>query len=368
MKPLQNNWHILALITLTLFGFCLRLYNLTWQCLMVDETVTQDIAARSTIDIIFWALTIDCNPPTYYLLSHWSSMALGGVSWFSIRIPAVIFGTLAIPLSYFVGKQVQGKTLGLLVASMVSFMFPFVFYAQNARAYSMVLCAFLGFTLFWLKLMEEDRRTITIIGCSIFAAACMYSHYFSIVPLVVAMTILFLKDRAPAIKTTLLAAILFSPLAILSNPLNLISRAAPEAIPGYAMLTPDHQWWITPAQMAMYLPNELLCWSWLILLPLAGYAAYRYREGPARSFIAISVISCSALVCLASITNLSPRYAILTSPLPILAAMYPIAELIDNQKTVGRKTALFALIIFTIAVLNFGSLQSWFTFNICPLI
>ena len=368
MTSIRNNWHIIAIAIITFFGLLIRLYNLTWQCLAVDEVVTFNIASRTSLDIIRWALTVDCNPPTYYLLAHWSSVILGGVSWFSIRIPAVIFGTLAIPMSYFVGKQVHGKTLGLLVATLISFMFPFVFYAQDARAYSLVLCAFLGFTYYWLMLVDGDRCIVTVAACSVFAALCMYAHYYAIIPLAIATLILLWKKRKPALQVIAITGALISPLAILSNPWNLISRAAPEIIPGYAMLTPEHQWWISPIQMATYLPNELLCWSWLVLLPLAAYAFYRYREGPIRYLAIIAVGSCLALVGIAFVSNLSPRYALLVAPLLIGAAMYPIAEIIDKQSTAGRKVALFALVVFVIAIFNYGSLLSWFTFNVCPLI
>jgi hypothetical protein len=247
-------------------------------------------------------------------------------------------------------------------------MFPFVLYAQNARGYSLVLCAFLGFTYFWLMLVDGDRGIGTMAGCSIFAALCMYSHYYAIIPLTIAMTILLWKNRNTALKVIALSGILVTPLALLSNPWNLISRAAPEAIPGYAMLTPEHQWWISPLQMATFLPNELLCWSWLALLPLAAYAGYQYRKGPVRYMLLIAGGSCAALIGISFISNLSPRYALLISPLLIITAMYPIAETIDRRSTNARKIILFVLALFIIALFNYGSLLSWYTFNVCPLV
>jgi hypothetical protein len=73
-------------------------------------------------------------------------------------------------------------------------------------------------------------------------------------------------------------------------------------------------------------------------------------------------------VGIAFISNLSPRYALLVAPLLIIAAMYPVAGFIDKQTTAARKVALFALVVFAIAIFNYGSLLSWFTFNVCPLV
>jgi len=123
MKLLRDYWPLIPLASLTLLGLILRLYQLDWQCLMVDETVTLMIAAKTTSEIFVWSMQVDCNPPLYYLLAHWSTLLFGIISDFAIRFPSVILGTLAIPISYLVGKEIRNTTLGLLSATIISFMF-----------------------------------------------------------------------------------------------------------------------------------------------------------------------------------------------------------------------------------------------------
>ena len=362
----RNYYPEIALAAITIFGLFLRIYNLGWQCLTVDEVVTSNIAAKPFGYIFHWSLNFDCNPPAYYLLAHGSALLFRGVSAFAIRFPAAILGTLAIPMIYLVGKKIHGETLGLLAASLVSFMFPFVYYSQNARAYSLVVFAFLGFIYFWYMLIDGDRSIITIGQCSAFAALCIWSHYFSAVPISIALLILIFKN-AKAVPALLINLSLFAlPLVAFLNIRNIFARAAPDAIPGYLQLTPDHQWWTTPTQMSMYLPNELLCWSWLVLLPLAGYSVIKIKVPVVKHFAIIAAGSCLALIALAQISNLSPRYALLISPLLILVAMCPISERI-NKFHGAKKATLFIGFVFLIFIFNYGSLIELYTFSICPI-
>jgi uncharacterized membrane protein len=371
MTSPRHNYRIPTLIIITLFGLLLRLYQLDWQCLMVDETVTAMVAAKTTSEIFTWAMQVDCNPPLYYLMAHWSSLLFGSISDYAIRFPSAIIGTLAIPLSYLVGKEIRNATLGLLSATIVSFLFPYVLYSQNARGYMLILVAFLGFTYFFVRMFNGNNSTRTTIGLALFTALCLWSHYYSIVPIGVSLVILFLNNK-PGLKKTIqyCAVVLLAmlPLISLANFGNLLARSSPALVQGYtySQLTPDRSIWITPYQMAIYMPNELLCWSWIILIPIAVYAAC--KKPLLKYFGIITIITCLILIPLAHVSNLMPRYAILVSPLIVFMAMYPIAELIDDNKTIGRKVVIFALVIFVIALTNYLSLLSWFTFNICHLI
>lgn len=369
----RKYWAEISLLFLIAFGFCIRLYQLDWQCLMVDETVTSMVAAKTTSDILTWSMQIDCNPPLYYLLAHYSSLLFGGVLDFAIRFPSVILGTLAIPMSYIVGKEVRNKTLGILSATIVSFLFPYVLYSQNARGYMLVFVAFLGFTYFFVKMLNGDELTKTLMGLSIFTALCLWSHYYSIVPIVVSLLILAYNDKfdcTKILKCSVVILLGLLPLLSLANIGNLLARSSPELIKGYSysQLTPDKSIWITPFQMSIYMPNELLCWSWIVLIPLAIYSVYICKKSLLKYFGIVTLTTCSVLIPLSYFTNLMPRYALLVSPLFVFMAMYPISELIDNNKTLDRKVVIFALVIFIIFAFNYFSLLSRFTFNLCPLI
>jgi len=259
-----------------------------------------------------------------------------------------------------VAKEVKGVTLGLLVAGLMSFMFPFYYYSQDARAYSLVLLAFMGFSYFFIRMYRGDRSrkvAFALAGC---AALCLWSHYYSLVPIAVMGIFLLRKDWLSALYSGIVTTLLLSPLAILFDASQIHTRTIHVGAEDY--------FWATPQQMAIMLPNELLCWSWLVLIPLAVYSFFKHwHVSLIRDLVIVSVITVCALIPLTVVTGCSPRYALLVSPLILIVAMYPIAEWIDGLKSTSQKVAVFMLVLFVIFLFNFGSILEWTTFNVCSL-
>jgi uncharacterized membrane protein len=355
----EKYWPYAALALITIAGFLLRMYQLTWQCLNVDEATTSVIANNTVSWIVHYSLTTDYNPPLYYLIAHYSFIFFNEVSRFSVRFPAVVFGTLAIPMAYFVAKEIRDVTLGLLVAGLMSFMFPFYYYSQDARAYSLVLFMFMGFSYFFVRNYNGARDIGTIAGLGIFAALCLWSHYYSLVPITIMGLILLLREWRSMVPAGIISLILLSPLAILFDLAQIKTRTI--------HVGPEDYFWATPRQMATWLPNELLCWSWLVLVPLAVYSCIRYRNTTiVRDLSVVVVITAGLLIPLTIVTGLSPRYALLVSPLILVVAMYPISEWMDGLKKQNQKIIVFALVLFVIFLFNYGSILEWMTFNVCP--
>jgi uncharacterized membrane protein len=360
MNSLHKNWPIIALAAIALLGLLLRLHNLDWQCLKVDELVTRWAAMQTTESIVRWALSVDYNPPLYYLLAHWSSVAFGEVTRFSLRFPALICGSLAIPAAYYFGKEVKGNTLGLLLASLISFMFPFYYYSQDARAYPLVLLCFICFSYFWVKLYKGEFNLETIAGTSIFAALCLWSHYYSALPILLLGIFLLLKYKY---KSKMLFVI--TPTVLLTLPLVLLFDIKQFATrTNYALFD---VFWLTPQWMSTLILNELFCWSWVIVVPLMVYSLIKYKSGIIRIFAFVGTITALLLIPFAQVTAILPRYAILVSPLLLLVAIYPIAEMIDAQPSTAKKMAVFWLVIFIFITFNIQSIVMWNTFDTCPL-
>jgi len=350
---------VAAINTIVIFGFLLRVYNLSWQCLKVDELVTQTAAEMSTLNIFRWSLSVDYNPPLYYLLAHWSSILFGDVTNFSMRFPAVICGTIAIYLSYCIGKEVKSETLGLLVASLISFMFPFFYYSQDARAYPLVLTAFLGFTLFWVKLYKGHQELKYVFGISCFAALCIWSHYYSIVPMTIMAVCYCLKYKNRVVLcSAIITGILVLPLILMFDVSQFISRTNHGVF---------NVLWHTPLAIASMLPNEMFCWSVIVIIPLAICSLYKYHGNTILKVFSITgFLTACLLIPMAHFTAVMPRYAVLVSPLILVVAMYPIAKIIDNTKALDKKIAIFTGIVFLVFLFNYGSILSWMTFSICP--
>lgn len=357
MKWLLKHKTFITLFVITLFAFLIRAYHISWQCLMVDEQFTAQYITNSVSYIIQNSLASDYNPPTYYLLAKLSSFLNGSISNYSIRLPALIFGTLTIPAAYLAGKELRNETLGLLSAMIVAITYPLIYYSQNARPYSLVTLCFTLFIWSYIRIYTgKDKSNLSIVMLGVLAASCIWSHYFSAAPILVAFIFLVKQNWRITLSSVVDMLICLIPMAFLFN-ISQFSNRIQDKISGLAV-----QWY----QMAMYIPNELLCWAWLLLAPLVIYGYHKSSLVIIRPLVWIGLSAPIILVISTYITGwMMPRYALLVAPLFIILAMYPISEYVD-QFPITKKVVLASLIIFVIFTMNIMSLYSLWTWSWCP--
>jgi 4-amino-4-deoxy-L-arabinose transferase-like glycosyltransferase len=211
----KRTLHRLALAVIAL-GFALRLYTLASESLWYDELLQADIA-QGPLLMIFPRLRGHAAVPLDYLISHvWIFLGRGD-GW--MRIPAVLVGTLTLPLVYPLGRRLLGRTEGLLLMLLLA-VAPFhVRYSQEARPYALlVLGAVLaGYGLWRLRATGRWRYVIPLqIGVLVFALA----HFFGLAmlgPLVLfaIIDLLFNRQRGPAMQSLVaLGAATLLPVAI----------------------------------------------------------------------------------------------------------------------------------------------------------
>ena len=96
----------------------------------------------------------DGYPPLFGMLVH--SMLLGGfdTDWW-LRLPSAIAGGLAIPVVYFVGRQVASHTIAAIAAVLLAIHPMAIWYSQEVGAYSLVMLCALVSTLCFLELLRD---------------------------------------------------------------------------------------------------------------------------------------------------------------------------------------------------------------------
>jgi uncharacterized membrane protein len=347
---IKDFWAELALIPIMLLGLAFRLQQIG-RPLNLDEITTSSISNHTSAYIVQYSLNCDSNPPLYYLFAHWSTIILGAYSSFSIRLPSLILGLLVIPLLYLIGKEIKNKTLGLLLASMVSIIYTICWYSTEARAYSLVFFAFAGAIYFFIRIFKGDKRQRCIFGLSFFAALCLWSHFYSALPLLIIGIILLDRDRALALQSILYTGIMLIPMAILFNYAQFRTRTIGNF---------GNPFWPNWYYLVQWIPNELFGLSWILIFPLIAYGIYRHRDNLLLVYFAlIGGITAIEIIPLSLVTNISQRYALLISPLLLAVAFYPVSEWIDKQSTVCRKAGLFIVVIAVFFVINLGSTTPW---------
>ncbi|MGH2593155.1 MAG: glycosyltransferase family 39 protein [Anaerolineae bacterium] len=162
-------------LAILLLAFGLRAYRLNDQSLWFDESFTWWVgAALPWADLWPALLPFGAYTPLFYLLMR--GVAAVGQSEYILRFPALFFGVLLIPVVERIGRRLGGPAVGRLAALLVAIN-PFsIWYAQDARMYTMasffVLVAMDGF----MRAIDGKGWRRSMVG----AGAAYFTHYVTL--------------------------------------------------------------------------------------------------------------------------------------------------------------------------------------------
>ncbi len=133
-----------ALAALTLIGAILRLWNLGALPFIVDEgfhaLAVEGLLQRGVPKLdhgqLYW------RAPLFTYFQGASALLLGH-SEFALRLPAAVFGTLAIPLAYFLGRDLVDRRTGLVLAALIALSQWEIEFSRYARFYTLFQLLFM---------------------------------------------------------------------------------------------------------------------------------------------------------------------------------------------------------------------------------
>jgi mannosyltransferase len=371
-----------ALLAVTLLGLFLRVYHLGKESLWLDEAWSF-IIGRADFVTIAGAAARDVHPPLYLFILHvW--MKLFGTSEFAVRFPSLIFGVLAIPMIYLLGRRLFNEEVGLISALILAIS-PFnVEYSQEARMYSLLLFLALLSMYFFFRFLERDSRAVSV-GYVLSTALLLYTHLFGLFVLVaqnlfVAGLLLRSRQHRSLLKQWItvqaIIVIIFAPwISVLSHQVssaeqsNFANISAADPITLVLHLTGGRWGWY-------YVSGALL----ILFLGLAVFSLFTYRKAAHNAFKGfawedkknlatvcllfvwlLSVFGLPLLLlALVSKTIIYARYVIVASaPLFLLAA-----KGIRNINYNYAKFAVMAIIV----VLSAANLQTYYAATRNPTI
>jgi mannosyltransferase len=167
------------ILLLTLISFALRLACLGRQSLWYDEAFSLAVARAEPS--VFWAalLSDGVHPPGYYLLLR-EGVAAFGASEFALRFLSAVAGTLAVPLMWRLGRALGNDRWGL-AAGLLLALNPFaLWYAQEARMYSLLLCLTIATGYAFWKLVTQPTPARWL-GLAFISALSFAVHYFALI-------------------------------------------------------------------------------------------------------------------------------------------------------------------------------------------
>ncbi|MGA7075219.1 MAG: glycosyltransferase family 39 protein, partial [Halobacteriota archaeon] len=166
----------LALFAIILIGLFLRLYQVGTQSIWLDEAFSIMLSKMSLSQIVQAAVG-DTHPPLYYFILHYW-VALFGTSAVAVRLLSVLFGVLAIPMIYLVGRQLFNKEVGLIATLILALSSFNIWYSQDARMYSLMVLLALLSMYFFLRFLQRDSLALSA-GYVLSTVLLVYTHSYS---------------------------------------------------------------------------------------------------------------------------------------------------------------------------------------------
>lgn len=166
------------LILCILIGFSLRFYMFDQKSLWCDEIYTlNDSRYRIHEQLAFYQKNPNYpQAPLFFVLTH--LFYPFSFPERELRILPLLFGTLSIPLFYFLARLFSPR-IAIPCTFCLSFMTYHISLSQDARSYTMVLFFALGGLLFFMKHLLT-RQKVYLIPASLFYSLLFYMSYSSV--------------------------------------------------------------------------------------------------------------------------------------------------------------------------------------------
>lgn len=175
----SNRTYVFAL-TISIAA-ALRFFRIGHESIWLDEAFTIDTITRdyTSLGLLFELPPQDFHPPLYFfLLDIWVSIF--GTSEVAIRLPSAVFGIVSVAVIYALGKKVFDFRAGITAALLLT-VSPFhIYYAQEARTYTLLALLTAISYYFLVDIVNPDRNLTlrTLVGYVIVTALLGYTHVF----------------------------------------------------------------------------------------------------------------------------------------------------------------------------------------------
>lgn len=166
------------LLTLVVVGTALRVFHLGAQSLWVDEAVALRFARYPLADLVPEMLGHgEVHPPLYDALLHLWSEISQREGW--IRLPSALFGTLSVPLVWWLARETGcGRRAALVAAGLFSVSAFDIYLSQEAKGYALGVVFTLAATALFARLMRAPSTAVTA-GYALACVGGFYTHYLT---------------------------------------------------------------------------------------------------------------------------------------------------------------------------------------------
>ncbi|MEO5902448.1 MAG: glycosyltransferase family 39 protein [Gemmatimonadaceae bacterium] len=161
------------LVAITLLGLWLRAHRLDLDLWLDEISPLRDYGRLSAAQVI--GSYLRSNNHLLNTLSEKAAISAFGESEWSVRLPAVTFGVLAIPTLYWFARFGLSRIASLGAALLLACSYHHIFFSQNARGYTGYLLFALLSTGMLLRALRDDRLWlwVTYVACVVLGMASL---------------------------------------------------------------------------------------------------------------------------------------------------------------------------------------------------
>jgi len=172
----SKKYAALILFMVLFLGVALRMWGVTSESYWVDEAISIR-QAQADYGTTLEMVRGDVHMPLYVSLLHFW-VGLFGVSELASRSLSLIFGVLAIWMTYLLAKKLFSKKAAIIASALMSASSIMVYYSQEVRLYSLlVLLTLLSFYFFMCYAEKNDNKSL--LAYCFFSLLLIYTHIFA---------------------------------------------------------------------------------------------------------------------------------------------------------------------------------------------
>src|SRR5215207_1580435 len=170
--------YVRALLAITLLAAVVRFAVIGIPSFWPDEGFTIRILDGSLSHALHTIPDTESTPPLYYVLA-WGWTKAFGTTEDGVRSFSALCGVLTVPVVAAAASHLVDRRTGLVAAALVAANPFLIWFAQEARAYAlMVLLAAAGFYFLVRFLDRPDRRTL--LWWAVASALLLCTHYYGV--------------------------------------------------------------------------------------------------------------------------------------------------------------------------------------------
>jgi len=183
VKCLRTSFEIWGIVGFLLLAGILRVAFLDYSSLWLDEIISVKFAQVPLQDLPRVLGKSDSHPPLYYVLLHLWLYIEHTDFW--IRLLSVLFGMGVCIISYFIGRELGGKTFGFWVALLVSVHFWQVWASRETRNF-VVVSFFISLSIwFFLRILLGSRGIKEWAFYIVSSILSIYTFYYALLVIIV---------------------------------------------------------------------------------------------------------------------------------------------------------------------------------------